>query len=237
MTGWAAKRFWKQATTEAAPGGFTVRLDARPLKTPAKAELVVPTRAMAEAIAAEWDAQADRIDPRSMPVTRSANSAIDKVIPQKDEVVSLIAAYGASDLLCYRAETPAALVARQSAAWDPWLARAGGVWGPLTVTSGVVPVAQPEATVAALRARVSACSPFELAALYDLVAISGSLILGLAVAEDWMDVESAWKLSRIDDDWQIEHWGEDAEAADMAAFKAAEFAHAGHFWKLARIPA
>ena len=236
MTGWAAKRFWKQATTEAVPGGFTVRLDTRPLKTPAKAALVVPTRAMAEAIAAEWDAQADRIDPRSMPVTRSANSAIDKVMPQKAEVAAIIAAYGATDLLCYRAEGPAALAARQAVAWDPWLARAAQVWGPLHVTAGLVPVAQPEATLAALTDRVVSLTPFELAALHDLVAMSGSLILGLAVAERWMAAESAWALSRIDDDWQVEHWGEDAEAADVLRRKAAEFAHAAQFLELCRSP-
>lgn len=234
MSGWTAKRFWKEAGVVPVPGGFGVALDGRPVKTPAKAALVVPTRALARAIAAEWDAQTGKIDPGSMPVTRSANSAIDKVAPQTAEVAELVAAYGASDLLCYRAEAPEALAARQAAGWDPWLERAAGVWGPLRVTEGIVPVDQPAGTLRALAAEVAALSPFELAAVHDLVALSGSLVLGLAVARGWTDPESAWALSRIDETWQAERWGEDAEAAAFAAAKARDFAHAAQFLKLCR---
>ena len=126
MAGWAAKRFWTDVTLVELPGGYGIRLDARPVKTPAKAPLVVPTRGLADAIAIEWRAQQGVIDPTGMPFTRSANSAIDKVAAQRAEVVDLIAAYGDADLICYRATVPARLVARQSAAWDPLLTWAAG---------------------------------------------------------------------------------------------------------------
>lgn len=233
MSGWAAKRFWKEATVAEGEGGFAVLLDGRAVKTPAKAPLVLPTRAMAEAVAAEWQAQGEKIDPLSMPVTRSANAALDKVRAQHAEVAALIAAYGETDLLCYRAEAPEALVARQAAGWDQWLDWAAARYGArLTVTKGVVPVPQPEAALAALAARVAACDAWELAALHDLVGITGSLVLGLAVAEGQLDAEAAWALSRIDDDWQIEQWGDDEEAIVHAALKKAAVLHAERFWML-----
>lgn len=234
MSGWTIKRFWTEARVEPAPGGLAILLDARPVRTPAKAPLVVPTRAMADAIAAEWQAQVEAIDPRKMPVTRSANAAIDKVTPQHSEVAELIADYGATDLLCYRAEGPEPLARRQAARWDPVLVRLAETYGPLSVTSGIVPVTQPAPTLMALRSRVAACSAFELTALHDLVSISGSLGLGIAVAEGWIAPDEAWALSRIDEDWLSEQWGEDDEAARAAALKAADFAHAAHFWQISQ---
>ena len=121
MSDWKAKRFWKAADVAETNHGFTVHLDGRAVKTPAKAPLVVPTRAMAQAIAKEWDAQDGLIAPDTMPVTRAANAAIDKVTHQHDEVAQMIAGYGDTDLLCYRADSPVELVARQAAAWDPLL--------------------------------------------------------------------------------------------------------------------
>ena len=167
---WKAKRFWKTATAEPCDGGFTVRLDQRPVKTPGKEPLIVPTLAMAEAIAAEWDAQQGPLRPETMPVTRAANSALEKVAPQFAEVVGLLAAYGASDLLCYRATGPADLIARQAAAWDPllhWAATA--LNAPLLVTSGIVPIDQPAASTSRLHDLTAALSPFQIAALHDLV--------------------------------------------------------------------
>lgn len=235
MSGWAPKRFWKEAGVEAAEGGFAVRLDRRAVKTPAKAGLVVPTRALAEAIAGEWDAQAGVVRPETMPVTRAANSAIDKVMPQLDEVRALIAAYGGSDLLCYRAEGPEALAARQAAGWDPLLDwSAAALSAPLVATVGVVHVAQPPDSLERLAARVGRFTPFELAAVHDLVALSGSLVLGLAVCEGRLDADAAWTLSRIDEDWQAELWGRDAEAADAAALKHAAFLRAAAFFRLCR---
>ena len=233
MSGWSAKRFWNAAGVEVCEDGFTVRLDGRAVKTPAKAALVLPTRAMAEAVAAEWQAQGEKIDPTTMPVTRSANAALDKVRAQQAEVAELVAAYGETDLLCYRARTPEELVAQQAAAWDRWLDWAARRYqARLIVTAGVLPVAQPPEAQAALAARVAACDIWELAALHDLVGITGSLVLGLAVAEGEIAAEEAWQLSRIDEDWQIAQWGADEEAAEMAALKRAALIHAGRFWIL-----
>ena len=230
MSGWAAKRFWAEVSTIPCDGGFTVRLDARAIKTPAKAALVVPTVGLAEAMAAEWRAQIGPVRPATMPLTRMANSAIDKVTPQFGAVADLVAAYGASDLLCYRAEGPDSLIARQAAGWDPWLDWVSDILrAPLTVTAGVIPVAQPIPSLARLSARVSALSPFALAALHDLVAISGSLVLGLAVIEQKLSAGAAFDLSRIDEHWQAELWGRDEDAADVEARKRAAMEEAERF--------
>ena len=231
MSGWARKRFWKEATVETAEGGFAVHLDGRPLRTPAKAPLVVPTRALAEAVAREWAAQGETIKPDTMPTTRSANAAIDKVGAQFDEVAALITAYGETDLLCYRAQSPVELVARQAAAWDPlldWSARRWGIaW---RVTTGVMPQPQAPETLAILRAHVAGFTPFQLTAFHDLVAMSGSLVIGLAATEGQGDSESLWKASRIDEDWQTEQWGHDPEAEALVALRRESFLHAARFF-------
>ncbi len=233
MSAWKAKRFWKTATAEGCDGGFTVRLDGRAVKTPAKSAFVLPTLAMAQAAAAEWDAQVKEVRPETMPVTRMANSAIDKVAVQFDEVAGLLAAYGESDLLCYRATGPVELIARQSAAWDPLLDWAAAVLGaPLVATAGVVHVAQPPGSIAALRARLFALTPFQLAAMHDLISISGSLILGFAVAEQRLTAAEAFSISRIDEQWQAEKWGEDEDAAALEALKRAALIEAARFWNL-----
>jgi chaperone required for assembly of F1-ATPase len=232
MTAWTAKRFWKAVTVEDAEGGYAIRLDARPLRTPAKHLMCVPTSALADAVASEWDAVESVVDPRRMPFTRSANAAIDKVAPQFAEVAALIADYGATDLLCYRAEEPEPLVARQAAAWDPildWAERRFGVR--LTVTRGVVPVAQAPQSVATLAAVVNGMTPFELTALHDLVSMSGSLLIGLAATEADSDPAMLWRLSRIDEEWQAELWGQDEEATKAAEAKGLAFLHAYRFWQ------
>jgi chaperone required for assembly of F1-ATPase len=235
MSGWKAKRFWKAVTVAEAEGGFAVLLDARPVRTPAKAPLLLPSHAMAEAIAAEWEAVEGAVDPRTMPVTRRANAAIDKVALQFEEVAQLVADYGGSDLLCYRAEAPEALVEAQAQAWDPLLDWAADTFSSrLCVTRGVVPVAQPADCLDRLAAVVRATTPFQLTALYDLVGLSGSLILGLAATRGEFDAESLWSLSRLDEDWQAEHWGEDEEASANAALRKTEFLRARHFWELSR---
>jgi chaperone required for assembly of F1-ATPase len=233
MSAWKAKRFWTEAQAEPCEGGFTVRLDGRPVKTPAKVPLVVPTRAMAEAIAAEWDAQQGEVKPATMPVTRAANSAIDKIVPQQAEVVEIVAAYGGSDLLCYRATNPAELTRRQAEGWDPlldWAEAALGVR--LQATQGVIHIAQDAAALARLTARVAAMDPFRLAAFHDLVAISGSLVLALAVTEGRLAPEDAWRLSRIDEAWQVEQWGEDEEAAAFETARHEGFLQAARFYAL-----
>jgi chaperone required for assembly of F1-ATPase len=230
MTGWAPRRFWTDAEAGPCDGGFTVRLDGRPLRTPAKAAMVLPTSALAEAVAGEWRAQDREVRPLTMPCTRAANVAIDRVAPQFAEVAAGIAAYGGSDLLCYRAEVPQALAARQAAAWDPLLAWAAGTLAaPLAVHAGVVPRPQPADSLARLAAGVTALDPFRLTALADLVALSGSLVIGLAVLRRHVAPEAAWQASRIDEDWQVEHWGDDAESA------AADQRRHGDFLQAARL--
>lgn len=233
MSGWKAKRFWKEATVEEVEGGWTVRLDARPVKTPAKAPLVLPTRALAEAVADEWEAQQGEVRPDTMPFTRAANSAIDKVAPQRAEVVAIIAAYGDSDLLCYRATGPQELCDRQARAWEPLLDWASDALGArLVATAGVMHIAQDQAALDRLTARVAAMTPFQVAAFHDLVALSGSLVLALAVVDGRIDPQSAWELSRLDETWQIEQWGEDDEAAAAAEVRRAAFHQAARFFGL-----
>lgn len=233
MSVWAAKRFWKTATAEVCKGGFTIRLDTRPVKTPAKQPLILPTLAMAEAVAVEWDAQTGVIKPETMPFTRAANSAIDKVVPNFDAVVEELSGYGGSDLLCYRADGPEPLIGRQAAGWDPLLEWAQAeLKAPLRVTTGVIPVPQPPESLQRLRGHVAAHSAFHLAALHDLVAISGSLILGLAVARRRLTADEAFALSRIDESWQIEQWGADDEAAQAEAVRKAALLSAERFYRL-----
>jgi chaperone required for assembly of F1-ATPase len=168
-----------------------------------------------------------------MPVTRRANSAIDTVVPQFDAVVAMLADYGGSDLLCYRAEGPADLIERQRQAWDPLLSWSEtALSAPLTVTSGVMHVAQPASSRAALTGAVRQLTAFQLSAFHDLVALSGSLVLALAVTRGRLTAEAAWSLSRIDEDWQIEAWGADEEAAEAAALKRADFLDADRFFAL-----
>ncbi len=233
MSNWKAKRFWTDATARPVAGGWGIWLDERQVRTPAKAPMVVPSVALATAIAAEWQAQTGEIDPLSMPLTRAANAAIDKVAAQFDEVAELIAAYGASDLLCYRAEGPEALAARQAAAWDPVLDWAEQRFGaPLNRGTGVVPVSQPVASLDALAREVRSLSNFTLTALHEFVGLSGSLVLGLAVLHGHLAPQRAWQISRIDESWQAELWGVDEEAAEAAERKAAEFMSAHNFIKL-----
>ena len=233
MSNWKTKRFWTEAVAEPCDSGFTVRLDARFVKTPLKAPLVVPTLAMAQAIATEWDAQTGLVKPETMPVTRTANSAIDKIVPQFSEVADLLAAYGASDLICYRATEPQALIARQAQAWDPMIVWAADtLQAPLIATAGVIHIAQDPATLQQLTAQVFALDPFRLAGIHDLIAMSGSLVLALAVTHRRVTATEAWALSRVDENWQQELWGIDDEAAEYAALRQAAFLQADRFYGL-----
>ncbi len=233
MSDWKPKRFWKLAKGIATDAGFAVHLDDRPVRTPAKAPLVVPTQAMADAIAAEWDAQTEVIDPRTMPVTKGANAAIDKVRVQREEVIDLLADYGDSDLLCYRAAGPEALIALQADGWDPVLDWAANTLGArLFVGEGVMHVPQTAQALQSLRAEVAAFDDFALAAAHDLISISGSLVLALAVTKGALGPEEAWLKSRIDEHWQIAQWGEDEEAAMMEAAKKKAFEDAAKFYHL-----
>jgi chaperone required for assembly of F1-ATPase len=201
------KRFWKEVSVE---GDLSIALDGRPVRTPGRAPLAVPTRALAEAIAEEWRAVGDTLDPRAMPLTGLANAAIDRVAPDRAAFAAGLAAYGESDLLYYRAEEPAALVDRQAAAWDPLLDWARGRYDVhFETVSGVMHRAQPEATLTRLSEAVAALDAFRLAGLSPVVTVSGSLVAALALIEDAATPEAVWQAARIDEDWQAEHWGED----------------------------
>lgn len=218
------KRFWRAASVEEQGAGYTILLDARPVKTPARALLTLPTCALAEAIAAEWDAQADTIDPRAMPLTGLANAAIDRVAPDPATFAGGLAQFGASDLLYYRAERPRRLVELQAAAWDPlldWARRRFDV--DFVLGSGVMPVDQPEATVRALAPAVAAYDPFRLAALSPLVTVGGSLIAALALAEGAVARDAAWTAVTIDEQFQLDEWGSDAEAEKALAARREDF--------------
>lgn len=234
MSDWKVRKvFWTVVTVQPDPVGWSVLLDAKPIRTPAKAPLILPNRAVADTVAAEWAAQRVTVDPATMPVTRYANSAIDRVAPAQAEVAALIAAYGASDHLCYRAIGPVELLARQTAGWDPVLDWTDTTLGVRLVTGqGVVPLTQDPAALDRLTALVTAMDPFRLAAFHDLVAISGSLVLALAVTQRYLSPDQGWSLSRIDEDWQIEVWGPDPEAEHAASQKHAAFLSAARFFLL-----
>ena len=235
MSEWKAKRFWKEAQVVEADGGFAVELDGRPVRTPLKSAMTLPSRAMAEAVAAEWDAQEGEIRPLSMPVTRAANAAIDKVTVQREEVAEMLAAYGDSDLLCYRADSPQGLVARQAEAWDPLLDWADATFGArLIPVQGVMHAPQNPKALERLAEPVHAMEPFRLTAFHDLVAISGSLVLGLAAIRGEREIGELWRLSRVDETWQEEQWGIDEEARAQAAVKESDFYAAKRFHDLAQ---
>ena len=235
MSGWTPKRFWKAAEVAPLEAGFTVLLDGRQVRTPAKARLFLPSRPLAEAIAAEWQAQDQVIAPLTMPFTRSANAAIDKVTPQFSEVAQLVAAYGETDLLCYRATGPEPLVTRQAAQWDPLLDWAAATLSArLQPISGVMHQAQHSDSLVALSACVAAQDAFALTALHDLVAISGSLVIGFAALHQAAPIEDLWQISRLDEHWQREVWGADEEAVEAENLKKRDFLHAARFFALSR---
>ena len=212
------KRFYKSVTVAAAqgehPAAFRVLLDGKPVRTPAKALLAVPTRALAEAIAGEWEAQREHIDPAGMPLTRLANSAIDGVRVHQAEVRADIVKYAASDLLCYRASEPELLVRRQAEVWDPVLAWGREALGArFEVVEGIMPVIQPEAATSAIAEALEGLDTFSLAALHVMTTLTGSALLALAHARGHLTAEAAWAAAHVDEDWQIGRWGEDAEAA------------------------
>lgn len=219
------KRFYKEAVAGEQDGQFVLLLDGKLARTPARHPLAVPSRALAEEIAAEWNALGDTIDPGQMPLTRLVNVAIDRVASEADAVVAETAKYAGSDLLCYRAQAPAELAAAQGAAWDPVLAWVREALGArFMLAEGVMFVAQPEDSVAAVREEVGRyAAPFSLAALATATALTGSVLLALALARGRLSADEAWAAAHIDEDWNIEQWGEDAEAMRRRAARRAEF--------------
>jgi len=223
------KRFYRDATVAPGEDGYSVTLDGKPLRTPGKAELRVPSRALAEAIAAEWRAQVSEVRPQNLPLTRLANTALDLVTPRRAQIVAEIANYAGTDLLCYRAEHPPELVARQARIWQPLLDWAAERYAPLTVTAGVLPYAQPVESLAAFTAAVEAFDAMRLAALHLATAACGSLVLALALAEMRLDPESAFAAAQLEESFEIERWGEDAEQTRRRAALQDDIALAARF--------
>lgn len=228
------KRFYKNAEWAAAKGGgFAILLDGRPVRTPARAALNLPNEALAGAVAAEWAGQGEEIDPRAMPFTGLANAAIDRVAPDPAAFAATLAEFGESDLLCYRAEAPAALARRQASTWDPlldWARRRFDL--EFETVQGIMHRRQPDRAVAQLGRAVAARDAFALAALSPLVNIAGSLVVALALLEGEIGLERAWAAATLDEAWQAEKWGEDALAAAALEAKRREFEAAYRFFEL-----
>lgn len=224
------KRFYKDVAIESIEGGHAIRLDGRGVKTPARAALAVPTLALAHAIAAEWEAQSDKVDPWSMPLTGLANAAIDKVAVDRDTFVNSTAVFGETDLLCYRAESPDPLVERQAEQWDKLLAWAQAHYDVrFVLATGIVHRPQPPQTLERLHAAVAAFDNFRLVALQPLVTISGSLVIALALAEGAIDAREGFDAAHLDELWQAELWGEDWMATDARDARRRDFEAAARF--------
>ena len=226
------KRFYTSATTAPVDNGHAILLDGRQIKTPKREPLVVPTLPLAEAIAAEWEAQTGDIRPETMPLTGMANAAIDLIAPDPDAFAMPLAAYAESDLLCYRAEDKE-LAALEAAEWNPILAWAEARDGvEFVLATGIVHVAQPDETLAALRQALLAFDPFRLAALAPLITIGGSLVVALALAEGAFDGDALWAAVNCDEFWQEQRWGADHEAIAARAAKQREWGAAVRFLNL-----
>ncbi|MBX9732217.1 MAG: ATPase [Sphingomonas sp.] len=218
------KRFWTEVSVAAGPDGHAITLDGRPVRTPGRLPLALPHPALANAIAVEWRAVGEKIDPRAMPLTGLANVAIERIAPDPDPFIANLAAYAESDLLCYRAEAPETLVARQAAAWDPlldWARRRYDIH--IDTVSGIIHRAQPSLTLTRLGEAVATRSAFELAGLSPIVTITGSLIAGLALIEGAADAGQIWHAAQIDEAWQVEKWGDDDLAIATRTAHRADF--------------
>lgn len=229
------KRFWSDVAVTEADGGFGIALDGRPLKTPARATLLVPSRALADAIAEEWRDCGEEIDPRAMPLSGLANAAIDRVAPDPGSFSSSLARYAQADLFCYRAEYPPSLAARQAESWDPLLAWARRRFDvDFTLGTGILHFDQPPATVQRLTHALSALDPFRLAVLSPLVTIGGSLVAALGVIEGAVGIGTAIDAVSLDEQWQLEQWGADDEALAVLEARAADLCAAARFVDLLR---
>jgi chaperone required for assembly of F1-ATPase len=229
------KRFYKDVTVARAADGFAILLDGKPVRTPRKLPLRVPTRALADAIAAEWAAQKERVDPASMPLSKLAITAIDGVASHMADVAAEIVKFAGSDLICYRAEAPEALRVLQAAAWDPMLRWAEDELGVhLATARGVMPVTQRQESLARVAAAVAPFDAMALTSLHVLTTLTGSAILALAHAAGRISAEAAWAAAHVDEDWQVSQWGVDVEAAERRARRWAEMQAASRFLGLLR---
>ncbi|MGB0161440.1 MAG: ATP12 family chaperone protein [Candidatus Puniceispirillaceae bacterium] len=231
----AKTRFYKSVSLAEEAGGLAVRLDGRTVKTPAGTPAFLPSRALAEAVAGEWDAQGEEIDAGSMPVFSLAVTVIDRVTPQRDAILSELTAYGGNDLICYQDGEDADLAAHQAQSWGPWLDWAGSDLGaPLQVARGIMPVMQPQASLDALGAAAATHDDWELGMLYRATTLGGSLVLGLAMLRGRMDAAALFEAAFLDELWQAQKWGSDWEAEDRRAMIRGEIEQAHHFLSLLR---
>jgi len=220
------KRFYQRAHVgDAAP--FAILLDDRPVRTPAGNALALPSRALGEAVAAEWDAQQERIDPAAMPLTRLVNSVIDGVATAPAPVAEEVVRYLGSDLVCYRADTPAGLVARQAQHWDPILDWARDTLGArFVLAEGVMFAAQPDHAIVAASAAIPS-DPWRLGAVNVITTLTGSALIALALSQGRLTVDDAWTAAHVDEDWNMSQWGRDELALDRRAKRFAEMQAAG----------
>jgi chaperone required for assembly of F1-ATPase len=214
------KKFYTVVTVVADAGHYAIQLDGRGVRTPKKLKLAVPTVGLAEAIAAEWRAQTVLIDPATMPLTKIANTVIDGIVGNESETADEITRFSGSDLLCYRVEAPEALAKRQGNIWHPIVERAERRLGvKFLTTTGLMPITQPAATLAAVAQRLCACDAYQLAAAHIITTLTGSAILALARLNGGISTLDAWSAAHVDEDYQIELWGPDDEAAARRAFR------------------
>jgi chaperone required for assembly of F1-ATPase len=229
------KRFYKAAEVAEENQQFLIQLDGRAVRTPAKQALALPSRAVAEALAAEWAAQGERIDPTTMPMTRLVNVAIDGVSGERNAVADEVVKYAGSDLLCYRAEGPEGLVLSQTLQWDPVLAWARDELDlHFVLVQGISFADQPEATLARVREIVTPLDPLRLTALHTIMTLTGSALLAIAVLKGKLDTDAAWAAAHVDEDWNMQLWGRDEEAMIRRATRFKEMAAARRLLQLLR---
>jgi chaperone required for assembly of F1-ATPase len=229
----AKKRFYKDVQVNVADGGFAVELDGRGVRSPAGTQAIVPVRGLADAIASEWDAQVETINAASMPLFSLSVTVLDRVVPQRQAIISEMTAYGGNDLLCYQDAEEAALAALQVKEWSPWIDWARRDLGAeLVVATGIMPVNQPAATLTAFQHAVASYDDWQLGALHRAVALGGSLVLGLAFIRGKLDAAALFETAFLDELWQSEKWGSDWEAEDRRELIRTELAHAHRFLTL-----
>ena len=224
------KRFYGSVALGREQGGFTVLLDGRPVRTPARLVLAMPVEGLAEAVAGEWRQQGEEVDAHAMPLTRLATTAVDLMPARRGDAVAEAAEYAATDLLCYRASGPAALARRQADAWQPWLDWAERQYDArLAAVSGVMPATQDPIALRALRAAVERLDPWRLVGLHAATTLTGSLVLGLAIERGALTAEAAFDLAMLDEQFEIDQWGEDVEQAAQIARRRDDLLAAGRF--------
>ncbi|WP_321390003.1 ATP12 family chaperone protein [Emcibacter sp.] len=229
------KRFYKNVDLGEQDGGYVILLDGRAVKTPERRLVMAPNQDLADSLAQEWRDQGEDVLPRTMPMNKYLCTAIDRVATQRESLIEELVGYGGSDQICYRAEHPADLVSRQQEVWDPivkWMGKEMGIF--LKTTSGIIHVEQERAEMDKLRRLLAVLNEFEIAALHNMTTLTGSVSIGMALLHDRIDLDRAWAASQLDEEYQIEQWGQDKEAEERRANMREELGHAARFLSLVR---